>query len=278
MKTNSRSFRRLLLPALFAALLGPVTAQEVLVGLAPKNRLVYFTSTAPSQVEVVKVTGLQKKEKLLGIDRRPATGGLYALGSTSRIYLINPESGVATSVGAAPFTPALSGTRFAFDFNPVVDRIRIVSNTGQNLRADPTTGLLSATDLTAVYAEGDAGFGITPLIAGAGYTNSVNPAPLATTLYDIDAGRDVLVTQNPPNNGTLNTVGTLGVNVTDVAGFDISANGTAYASFQLKLKYGKAKRASLYTVNLTTGAATLVGKIGGPYPVSGITSLGPVPE
>lgn len=262
---------------LFAAVAAPAAAQEVLVGIGSKNRLVFFTSNNPGEVSVVKVSGLQKGEKLLGLDRRPLTGQLYALGSTSRLYTINPESGVATAIGAGPFTPGLSGTRFGFDFNPVVDRIRIISNSGQNLRVHPDTGVLAATDTSLAYAIGDAGEGSLGGVVAAGYTNSVTPAPVSTTLYNIDTLRDVLVTQNPPNNGTLNTVGALGVNATEVAGFDISGStGTAYASFQLKLKLGKSQRASLYTINLATGAATFVGRIGGPFPLSGLTSLGPL--
>ena len=263
--------------AVLAAAVLPAMAQERLVGIAPKGRLVFFRSHDPGEVMVLKVTGLRKNEKLLGLDLRPATGELYALGSSSRIYVIHPGTGAATAVGNAPFTPALNGTRFGFDFNPVVDRIRIVSNTGQNLRADPDLGTVAATDGPLAYAEGDAGAGSRPLAGAAGYTNSVDPAPEATTLYVIDSRRDVLVTQNPPNAGTLNTLGPLGVNATDVTGFDIAgSDGTAYASIQLKLKFGKSKRASLYKINLETGAATLVGKIGGPYPISGITALGPI--
>ncbi|MCW1912705.1 DUF4394 domain-containing protein [Luteolibacter sp. GHJ8] len=263
--------------ALLAATLAPATAQELLAGLGPKNKLVLFTSSDPGSVEVIKITGLPKGEALLGIDRRPATGQLYALGKTSRLYTINTETGAATAIGSAPFTPALSGTRFGFDFNPTVDRIRIVSNTGQNLRAHPDTGAIAFTDLNLVYANGDAAAGATPDISGSGYTNSVSPTPLSTTLFNIDAGRDTLVTQSPPNDGVLNTVGALGLNVTNNIGFDIAgSNGVAYASLQKKLKFGKSKRASLYTVNLTTGAATLVGPIAGPAALLDLTAMGSV--
>src|SRR5688500_14327465 len=123
MKAPFQSLRSRWLSALamLAVTVAPVAAQEQLVGLSSKNRLVFFTSTDPGAVEVLKVTGLQPMEKILGIDRRPATGQLYALGSSSRIYVINVESGAATAVGTGPFTPVLSGTRFGFDFNPVVD-------------------------------------------------------------------------------------------------------------------------------------------------------------
>ena len=262
--------------ALTFATLAPAMAQDAFVGLAPKNRLVFFTSAAPSDAEVVKVTGLPKREKLLGIDRRPATGQIYALGSSSRLYVIDASTGAATPVGTEPFAMLLSGSRFGFDFNPTVDRIRITSNTGQNLRVHPDTGALVLADGPLAYATGDTAEGVKPKVVGSAYTNSVSPTPLTTTLYNIDAGRDTLVTQIPPNDGTLNTIGSLGLNVTEVAGFDISVDGIAYASLQKKLGFGKTKRASLYTIDLATGAATLVGKIGGPYPLHDLTALPPV--
>ena len=78
------------------------------------------------------VTGLQSNETLLGIDFRPATGELYGLGSTSRLYKVDPTTAVATAVGGQ-FSRCLSGFSFGFDFNPVIDRIRVVSETNQNL-------------------------------------------------------------------------------------------------------------------------------------------------
>src|SRR3954451_2565247 len=50
------------------------------------------------------------------------------------------------------------------------------------------------------------------------------------------------------------TIGELGVNATDQAGLVVSANGTAYAS----LRPGTGQTPRLYTVNLSTGAATPV--------------------
>jgi hypothetical protein len=54
----------------------------------------------------------------------------------------------------------------------------------------------------------------------AAYTNGFNGAT-TTTLYDISGTTDQLFTQNPPNGGTLILVGSLGVDATDVNGFDI---------------------------------------------------------
>ena len=105
---------------------------EILTSVTTSGNLVKFDSATPGTISSsVAITGLQAGESILGFDYRPATGGLYAIGSTSRLYLINATTVAATQVGSAgAFT--LNGTSFGVDFNPTVDRIRITSNTGQN--------------------------------------------------------------------------------------------------------------------------------------------------
>lgn len=239
---------------------GPARAANVFA-VTSSNALIQFDSATPGTISsTVAITGLQGGEEVLGIDVRPATGQLYALGSTSRLYLLNPTTGVAAAVGSAgSFT--LSGTEFGFDFNPVPDRIRITSNADQNIRINPDDGTLTATDGTLAYAIGDPNVAANPNIVASGYTNNFAGA-VATTLYDIDGNLDVLVIQNPPNSGTLNTVGALGVNITEAASLDITAGNIALASF---IPDG-ASASGLYSLDLTTGAATLIGGIG-----SGVT-------
>ena len=222
---------------------------ELITALTSGNRLLTFDSANPGAVtDTVTITGVPAGETLLGIDYRPATGGLFALSSASRIYAINADTGEATAVGtAAGFT--LAGTRFGFDFNPVPDRIRITSDTEQNLRANPNDGT-AVVDGTLAYAAGDANAGANPNVVGSAYTNSFAGAQ-ATVLYDIDSNLDILTIQNPPNAGTLNTVGALGVDTTDNVGFDISGTtGVAYASLTVT------GATQLYTINLLSGAAT----------------------
>lgn len=254
----------------------PVPGPEWLAGVSQNGLLVMFPSDDPFDVTKVKIKGLQKKEKILAVDLRPLNGQLYGLGSTSRLYTINWETGQATPVSTAPFDTLLNGTSFGFDFNPTVDRIRVVSNTGQNLRLNPDTGAIAAVDGSTAYAGGDPNFAEIPAVGGSAYTNNVAGA-LTTTLYNIDTGLDILVTQNPPNAGTLNTVGELGVDAQDVAGFDITGSGgVAYAAIVVKEGKKKKFRATLFTINLTTGAATSLGNIGGPWPLTSLTALGPV--
>jgi hypothetical protein len=240
---------------------------EAILGITTTNVLVSFDSATPGVVSGVSVTGLQAGESLLGIDIRPANGILYGLGSTSRLYTINTVTGAATQVGSAgSFT--LSGTEFGFDVNPVVDRIRVVSNVGQNLRLNPNDGTLTGTDTALNYAVGDPNAAATPRVVGSAYTNNFSGAG-ATTLFGIDSNLDILVNQNPPNAGVLNTVGALGFNTSDLVGFDISGlSGIAYAS----LTAPGGVSSQFFVINQATGAATLVGTIGGGVPLFDIAA------
>ena len=206
------------------------------------NNLQIFNPNNAGTPVSKSITGLQAGENILGIDMRPATGQLYALGSTSRLYAINMSSGGATMVGLLPLTTLLSGTSFGFDFNPTVDRIRVISNTGQNLRLNPNDGTVAAID--GALNPGS------PAVSAAAYTNSFAGAT-TTVLFDIDVTTDKLYTQNPPNNGTLIETGALGIDVTAENGFDIG--GTSNKAYAL-LTVGGVTR--IYTINTTSGAAT----------------------
>ncbi|MBC8106056.1 MAG: DUF4394 domain-containing protein [Anaerolineae bacterium] len=250
-----------------------------LIGLTTTNQLHTFDSATPGNGSTaVNITGLGVNEQILGIDLRPANQTVYGLGSLGRLYTINPGTGAATLVGALaadpadgtnPFT-ALSGTSFGVDFNPAVDRLRITTNSGQNLRINAANGL---TTTDAALNPG------APSIVGSAYDNNDTDPGTGTTLYDIDSATDSLYTQNPPNDGTLVFVGALGVDTNGVVGFEIQNVNTAFASLTNDLN-GKS---SLYSINLANGAASLIGAfgIGGnpaiAPPLLDITSA-PIPE
>lgn len=238
--------------ALAAATAFPAAAVPF-AGLVGGNQLVGFDSATPGTItSTLNVTGLNAGDSLVGIDTRPATGQFYALGSQSSLYTINTSTGAATFV-ATSSTP-ISGSNFGFAFNPVPDRIRIVSNTDQSLRVNPDTGA-AIVDGSLAYAAGDPNAGANPNVTSVAYRNQV-PGMVATTeLYGIDTVLDVLVTIDPPNAGTLNTDGPLGINVSDVAGFDIVGNNDAFASLNLV----GGGPTGFYSINLDTGAATFIG-------------------
>lgn len=249
-----------------------VVAGDVFV-LTASNKLLSFDRATPATIRTTAtVTGLQAGENLLGIDVRPADGQLYGVGSTGRIYTLNGVTGVATVKATlaadagdttAPYT-ALAGTEFGVDFNPVADRLRIVSNTGQSLRINVDTG--------ATTTDGNINGGVaSTAITAAAYTNSF-AGTASTTLFVIDAANATLYTQNPPNNGTLASAVPLGVAATGVAGFDIDARtNTGYAVMTV------AGVRNLYTVNLaaTTAPAALVAAIGVTEELRGIALKAP---
>lgn len=221
----------------------------IFYGLTDNNQLIkYNANNAEVPFAPLTVNGLQAGEKIMSIDFRPATGQLYGLGSTSRLYQINLNSGNVTAISATSFTPAITGSIANIDFNPTVDRIRLVTNTGQNLRLHPETSVVAATDLTI---NGPSNAAITSIA----YTNSMAGAA-TTDLFDIDVTTKKLYKQTPPNDGLLVEVGALNVNFTGKAGFDISADNTT--ALTTLVVDGAVK---LYSVNTTTAATTLLSNI-----------------
>ncbi|MES2647285.1 MAG: DUF4394 domain-containing protein [Bacteroidota bacterium] len=216
------------------------------------NRLLIMNPSSGSIVEK-NIMGLDMGDKIVGIDMRPATAQLYAMGMMSRIYTINLSNGMATAVGTMAFTPMLTGNSFAFDFNPTVDRIRVISNMGQNLRLDPLTGAVAAADPNL-----NPGM---PMVSAAAYTNSF-VGSATTTLYDIDVASDMLYVQDPANAGTLKNAKPLGIDVDADNGFDIGGtSNNAWGIFKAGAQTG------LYTINLASGMATY--KMAVPYMING---------
>lgn len=255
---------------------GSGAAQAQSLQVLRNNALTTVTAATPGTAAgTLAISGLGAGQTLTGIDYRPANPRLlYGLSNTGQLYAINGRTGGATAIGsanAAAATPA--GAAVGFDFNPTVDRIRLVTGAGTDLRLNPDTGAVAATDGRLIYAGIDPNAGQVPVAAGAGYTNNVAGAT-ATTLYVIDTRGGTaparLVTQGnanvSPNTGILFTVGSTGVTTTSATGFDIAPGGTAYAT----MTSPTTGVTSLYTVNLATGAATLVGALSGNTAYTGL--------
>ena len=247
-----------------------------LLAITESNRLISFTASAPQKLctQPAQVTGLQPGDQILGIDVRPANGLLYAAGSSGQLYTIRTtaDAGFATATrgpmlqtaaGSAQF-PSFTGNGFGFDFNPMRDKLRVVSNTGQNLRIDVDAGAVTTDSrLTPANAGGTA----------AAYTNSFVGAA-STTLYIIDVNGRQLAIQGQksgdPNKGDLKAVGSLGINsdLQSASGFDINGRtGQAFAALNLASSNGVSE---LFNINLNTGAATRVNVIGGGERVRGL--------
>jgi hypothetical protein len=241
------------------AVLGSVAQSVTVYGLSTRNELIRFDSATPGMLQQASfINGLAANESLVGIDFRPATMQLYGLGSFGRLYTLNTSTGVASfvasltnSVGGGAL--ALSGTEFGIDFNPVPDRLRVTSNLGQNLRINVSTGV-TVVDGTLNQAGGN------PFIVASAYINNVAGAT-STTLYNIDSASDQLKIQNPPNSGTQVVVGSLGVDVTGLAGFDILTQGSTNTAF-VALQMAGMSGSRFGTINLATGMVSSTSMIG----------------
>ena len=252
------------------ALAAPAQAGPTGIALTTDNRLIGFDTDAPGTVtNTVSVAGLDADEDLLGIDFRPAQPNqLYGLGSLGQLYVIDSRTGSATKVGSAigPSALPLAGSSFGFDFNPAVDRIRLVDDLGTNFRLNQLDGTVVQRDGDLAYAGGDANAGQPAGVNSVAYSNNDNDAATGTTLYGIDSAFGVLVTIDPPNTGVLSTVGSLGLaELPDVVGFDILGADAAFAVTTAEGAFGSlpALEARLLGINLATGAATDLGSIGG---------------
>ena len=226
---------------------------RMLVASTNQNQLLTFNARNPDRIKDIQaITGLPAGVTLRGIDFRPKTGDLYGVGSDSVVYRVNPGTGIAIAEGPA-FTPALRGNAFGVDFNPVVDKIRVVSDDRQNLRLNVDEG-------TVLMQDADLNPGM-PQVVAAGYENSSFSftQPTATTLHVVDAASDILLTQNPPNNGTLTNPRKLRVDVGLNAGFDIA--GEDNRGFLSNARSGQGS--TLYTVDVPTGKTRALGRIGG---------------
>ncbi|MBH8558387.1 DUF4394 domain-containing protein [Hymenobacter negativus] len=266
----------------------PATVTGNLAYALSGTNLLTFDTALPGTIRTsLGITGVAATQTLVGLDVRPFTNTLFALGYdaalatpglNAQVYSISAVTGVATPIGSA-IRLELGTGKVGFDFNPTVDRIRVTSSNRANYRLNPNDGTVAATDTQLAYATTDANAAATPNIGAVAYTNSVaGPLATATTLYNYDLSLNILTTQNPPNNGTLNTVGTSGITANATASSldmdiysPVAGTNTAY----LVANPGTTANTNLYTVNLTTGATTLVGAIGNGLAARDIAVAGP---
>ncbi len=239
--------------------------------LSDRNELLRYKAGPPAQmVSLVPLTGLDSAEHMLAIDFRPANGFLYGVSDYSQLYIIDPGSGQTKNISRGPFEPVIKGSAVGFDFDPVADRIRLVTNENQNLRLDPDMGIVSNVDLDLSPAS---------MINSIAYQRAYTPSRLFP-LYDIDAATGELLKQDPQNDGTLTHVGSLGLVISGEGGFDIGANNNSHTIFSNQnadkgyaVLFGHALAGGVNTnddlatdasrvweISLTTGKATYKGK------------------
>ena len=251
--------------ALLGGLSTPSNAATI-YALNNANQIIGFDSAAPGTLTFgpATVTGLASSDSLANIDYRPATETIYGVGASHTLYEINISGASATASAVGPAGAfGITGTHLAFDVDPQLDRVRIMTELGENIRVNPNDGSLDSTDST-----------VSPLasIADLAYTRSY-AGTASTALYAVDFVTDsvsfasTLYSVADPAAGALTAVGSgLGVQLSAAPAIDISG-ATLYAA--LKDDTGVT---SLYTVNTASGAATLVGPIAGNPTILGLAA------
>jgi hypothetical protein len=253
--------------------MGPL-AKETIYAVTTGNQLVQFNAGQPQKtLSTQALTGLAAGDTLLGIDYRVAKGQLFGLGASGQLYRIDTKTGAASAIGTPNALPREGATEWGFDFNPTVDRIRVVNDAGYNLRLHPDTGAQVdgnpnepgvQLDGRLAYDAADVNAGKSPAVVAAGYTYNKDNDKI-TTNYALDGRQGVLVHQGTkegvqpavsPNTGRLFTVGSLGIGSFQRATLDISdLSNAAYAAITANGK------SAWYRVDLATGQATRIGTV-----------------
>ncbi|MFG6416854.1 DUF4394 domain-containing protein [Roseateles sp. DC23W] len=254
--------------------LGPM-AKETIYAVTAGNQLIQFNAGQPQKTLSSRaLTGLASGDTLVGIDFRVAKGQLFGLGASGQLYRIDTKTSAASAVGTPIGLPA-GATEWGFDFNPTVDRIRVVSNTGFNMRVHPDTGAVVDADPNTPglqldgrlqYDSGDVNASKAANVVAAGYTYNKGNEKI-TTNYALDGQAGVLAHQGTkegvqpmvsPNTGKLYTVGSLGVGSFDKATLDISdVSNAAYSAITT------GGQSVWYRIDLATGKATRIAGISG---------------
>jgi hypothetical protein len=205
-------------------------------------------------VASLKVTGnmaVSGASDLRGLDVRPASGQVYLLSGTDQLYTLDTSSGKATA--GSKLQTALPGSGQAVvDFNPMADRLRLMSPDGTNLRVNVETGEVAVDGKQAYAADGPYA-GKQPQVVAGAYTNSY-AGTKSTALYNIDLANSSLMLQNQPNDGVQQLVGKVADGL-KAAAMDILSDGkggnTAY------VLTGK----TLHQLDLASGKPTTLGDI-----------------
>lgn len=254
-------------------------AQAVsLVGINSQTQLTLIDTNNVGAATNIAITGLAAGEGLVGIDTRPSNGLIYGVSTANKIYTLNQTTGAASFVinlGTAVIDANLG---YGIDFNPLADfnsksnsalaSLRLVSSAGNNYAVNVATG--SVGNQTNNIGNG---------YSAASYTNSsLMPAtaPGTPTLYYINSSTDMLAESTTAafNAPIIVNVGSLGggLDVLKANGFEILGDGQAFAALTVD---GARLTTGIYSINIDTGAATLLGNYNGT--LSGLT-VNAVPE
>ncbi|NBE07711.1 DUF4394 domain-containing protein [Paragemmobacter ruber] len=234
-----------------AAAAGAAQAQTAL-GLTGDRTLVMIDTATGAVTGSVEAQGVTR---LHGIDYRPGNGTIIGVTDTQAIVTIDPATGATTEIAKMnTMLDVAEGAAVIVDVNPAADRLRFMSGS-QNHRVNMETGEVTV-DGMLNFDPADANAAATPMVVAVAYTNSYGK-PEKTAMFDIDAGLNALLQQTAPNDGTLATIGSLGVTLEGPVALDVAttADGTNTAYV--------AALGGLHLLDLATGA------VSGTLPITG---------
>jgi hypothetical protein len=223
-------------------ILSSAAAAAPALGLTGDKTLVWFDTDKPAEAKTIELIGI---DKLQGIDMRPGDKMVYGVAADGNLVTINLETGT-TSVTAKLSTMLPDGVMASVDFNPMADKLRIMGSDGTNLRADPASGKVT-TDGSLQFEAGDPSAAMKPAIIATAYINAFGK-PEKTAMYDIDAS-GLFIQQTKPNDGTLKTIGKLGIDLGGTVAFDIQTTPDGTNTAWL------VSGGTLYKIDMATGAA-----------------------
>jgi outer membrane protein assembly factor BamB len=235
-----------------AASFGAGSAHAATVAaLQDGNRIVWIDTAKKKVTGSVRLAG---DARLVGFDVRPTDGQLYGVTPDGAIVTVDARTGKWQK--RSQLSQKLpTGAAITVDFNPVADRMRILTSTGVSLRVNVDDGK-AIVDGSLKYAETDKSRGRMPNVTAGSYTNSF-AGTKETTLYDIDTSTGMLLRQAPPNDGVLTSIGPLGIKLSGPIAFDIASDGKGLNSGWL------VSAGTLYSIDIATGAAKMAGKVQG---------------
>ena len=237
---------------------GSAFGAEAFYGVTQSDRVISFNSDSPRAIRTsAPIAGLLANERVLAIDVRPRTNQLYALGSASRLYTLDPATGVARAITPGLIATVFEGGSVGFDADPAADVLRVTTVEGQNVRIDPATGQVvdgreATTDLDPdsplSWAPGDVGAGTQPRVGALAHTSAAE-GPIA---YGLDSARDSIVRlEEPQAAGVLRTLGPLGIDAEEPAGLDVARDGSLWAAFRRR----GSRDAGLWRIDRSNGKA-----------------------
>lgn len=229
------------------------------------NQIHKFNLNTPGTSLGLITVSAPEPSKLVSIDYRVSDNRIIGLTDDNRIFSINPADGSATQIGTDAYEPVDSIAK-QIEVEPATGNLRVISEERRNFRVSGTTGEFLGEDTEILFATGDPNEFETPLVKGVAFSG--NLAGNGTgTLFAVDGAADALVRIGGPANvppaaaGAATTLGQLNIDLLDFSGLEIYTSSTSEVAYLANNRDPLVGEfvSDLYTVNLATGAVSLVG-------------------